>query len=107
MRVQRQDIEDLVNEIAREFQPEQVVLFGSHAYGTLTEDSNVDLLVVLPFAGRGSAKTLEIVHRLNPRIPVDIVVRTPEDLHRRLSWNDFFLREITEKGEVLYESPRA
>jgi hypothetical protein len=44
------------------------------------------------------------MRKVKPRIPVDFVVRTPEDMQRRLALNDFFLEEITEKGKALYES---
>ena len=45
--VSRETIQAVVDDIVREFTPLQVILFGSHAYGTPTEDSDVDLLVVM------------------------------------------------------------
>ena len=107
MHVTRKNIRDFVRRVGQEFNPERVILFGSYAYGKPTEDSDVDLLVVLPFKGSGAMMAVEIMRRLKPRIPVDIVARTPEDMKRRLDLNDFFLEEITSKGEVLYESPHA
>ena len=38
--------------IADEFHPEKIILFGSHAYGTPNEDSDVDLLVIMPTRNR-------------------------------------------------------
>jgi predicted nucleotidyltransferase len=105
--VSRKTIRDFAKRIGRRFSPDRVILFGSYAYGKPTRDSDVDLLVVLPFEGPSGLKAAEIMHALSPRIPVDIVVRTPEDLGRRLGLNDFFLQEITSKGEVLYESSHA
>jgi len=107
MSLQRKDISDFARQIGHEFHPDRVVLFGSYAYGTPTPDSDVDLLVVMPFEGLGGTKAFEIMRKLKPRIPVDLVVRRPEDIQRRLAWNDFFLREIEERGEVLYESSDA
>jgi predicted nucleotidyltransferase len=46
-------IEEVAERIVREFNPERIILFGSHAYGTPGPDSDVDLLVVLPFEGKG------------------------------------------------------
>ncbi len=103
----QKNIQDLARQIAEKFQPEQIILFGSHAYGHPTEDSDLDLLVVMPFEGSGAHKALEIMRKIKPRVPVDLMVRTPEDVRRRVSWNDFFLKEITEKGKVLYESSHA
>ncbi len=105
MPIERRDIEDLAQQIGNAFNPERVVLFGSYAYGEPDESSDVDLLIVLPFAGKSFSKALEIMRHIKPRIPVDIVVRTPQVMRQRLAMNDFFLREIDEKGEVLYEAP--
>lgn len=46
------EIEELGGRIGREFDAERVVLFGSYAHGAATEDSDVDLLVVLSFEGK-------------------------------------------------------
>jgi predicted nucleotidyltransferase len=100
-------IADLCERIARQFRPQRIILFGSYAYGSPTEDSDVDLLVILPFEGQGMRKAAEILTHVNPRFPVDLVVRTPEEVRQRLAWNDFFLREVIEKGRVLYESAHA
>lgn len=88
--------------IAREFQPERIVLFGSHAYGTPRSDSDVDLLVVMPYVGHAAYKAIEILDRVNPPFPVDLLVRTPEEIARRIALNDFFLRDILTRGRVLY-----
>ena len=105
MLVNRETIQDLADRIAIEFDPERIVLFGSYAHGHPTDDSDVDLLVVMPFDGAGSVQAVEILRRVKARIPLDLVVRSPEDVRQRLEWNDFFLKEVTENGEVLYESP--
>ena len=103
--VNREDIQATCDDIVREFAPLQVILFGSYAYGTPTEDSDVDLLVVMEIPEsetRGQA--VEIRQRIPRRFSLDLLVRSPEELAYRISYNDWFLREITERGEVLYES---
>ncbi len=97
-------IRRLSDRIAQEFRPERIVLFGSHALGTAHTESDVDLLVIMPFEGKGAVKSVEILNRVNPRFPVDLLVRTPEQIRQRLSWNDFFLHEILDSGKVLYEA---
>jgi uncharacterized protein len=91
-------------QLAAEYRPRRIVLFGSYAQGKARVDSDVDLLVVLPFKGSGISKAAEMIRRLRPRFAVDLVVRTPVDLERRLALNDFFLKEATRKGRVLYEA---
>jgi predicted nucleotidyltransferase len=97
-------ISELAERIAREFHPRQIILFGSSALGNATEDSDIDLLVIMPTGGSGLRKAAEIMNQISPRVPVDLIVRDPEDVQRRLEANDFFLREVVEKGKILYES---
>jgi len=104
MQIGKRAIRALARRIAREFQPDRIILFGSHAYGKPTPDSDVDLLVVMPFEGKGYKKAAEIMSKVRPPFSVDLLVRTPEELRQRLAWHDFFLMEITDKGEVLYDS---
>jgi predicted nucleotidyltransferase len=101
--VDEEKIAELSGRIAREFQPERIILFGSHAYGEPREDSDVDLLVVLAFQGKGIRKSLEILNRMNPDFPVDLVARQPEDTARRYQEGDPLIREVLDRGKVLYE----
>ena len=99
----RKSIAELSERIAREFRPERIILFGSHARGTATEDSDVDLLVVLPFKGRNFWKSLEILNRVDPPFSVDLLARAPEDVTRRYTEGDPLIREALDRGRVLYE----
>jgi len=102
--VSMKDIRAAAERIGRDFRPHKIILFGSYAYGTPTADSDVDLLVIMPCRGHPVHKAVEILMKANVRFPVDLLVRTPSEVRKRLAWNDFFLREIIEKGRVLYES---
>lgn len=97
------DITSLTEGIVKEFQPEKVVLFGSHAYGTPRPDSDVDLLVILSFNGSGFRKSLEILNRLNPDFPIDLIVRKPQETEQRYINGDPLIREALDRGLVLYE----
>lgn len=104
VRVTKQ-IKELCEQIARDFHPEKIILFGSHAYGHAGPDSDVDLLVVMPFEGRPTKQAITILNRLNALTPIDLLVRTPEQVQERLALGDQFMREIVERGKVLYEDP--
>ncbi len=99
------EIKELAERIVREYRPERVVLFGSYAHGRAHEDSDVDLLVVMPFRGNRFHKAAEILQKIEARPAVDLVVRTPAEVRRRTALNDYFLRDILEQGIVLHESP--
>jgi uncharacterized protein len=102
--ITQQQIEDLAARIAETCKPEKIILFGSYAYGIPTDDSDVDLLVVLPFDGRPIYKSMEILEKVHPTLPLDLIVRTPEDIATRLELHDFFLEEVVRKGKVIYEA---
>jgi len=94
-------------QIAEQFNPTKIILFGSYAYGTPTENSDVDVLVIMPFEGRSARQAAEILIATDPDFPIDLLVRTPEQVKERVELGDFFMREITKKGKVLYEAAHA
>jgi predicted nucleotidyltransferase len=98
-----QQIKAYADEVGRRFHPQKIILFGSHAYGRPTADSDVDLLVIMPFNPRAGRKSLEIRQAIRAGFPLDLLVRHPKVLQRRLQRGDVFLEEITRKGRVLYE----
>ena len=103
----REDIERVAREIAEKFDPERIILFGSYAYGNPTDDSDVDLLVVMETDQNPRALATRMRCEIERHFPMDLLVRTPEELEYRISLNDWFLKDITEKGEVLYERTHA
>jgi uncharacterized protein len=95
-------IRRLARQIAERFQPDKIILFGSYAYGAPTRDSDVDLLVIMPTRNQ-IAQAARIDGAIEPSFFLDLIVRTPRVLEQRLRWGDWFLREIAERGKVLYE----
>jgi predicted nucleotidyltransferase len=92
--------------IAERFQPDKIILFGSYAYGTPHEDSDVDLLVIKPTWNQIS-QAVQIRWALAAPFPMDLIVRTPKEMKWRLEEGDSFLTEIVSKGKVLYEKDDA
>jgi predicted nucleotidyltransferase len=88
--------------IAGKFHPDKIILFGSYAYGTPHEWSDVDLLVVMP-AYDQTNQAIRITRAFEAPFSLDLIVRTPERLSRDVKDGDWFLQEITSKGKVLYE----
>jgi uncharacterized protein len=97
-------IRSICQRIVEQFSPEKIILFGSHASGRAGPDSDLDLLGVMHFEGGYFHQASEIRRRLGLRIPLDLLVRTPEQVQRRLEIGDRFMREIIERGEVIYEA---
>ena len=102
------DIQRYCDTIARDFKPQRIVVFGSYAYGQPTADSDVDVMVVMPVPkNRRARPSLEIRRRIPAGFPVDILVRAPEEIARRLRWRDSFITEVMTRGKVMYEAEHA
>ena len=102
--VKREQIEQFANEIAKRYLPEKIILFGSHARGQAYAGSDVDILVVLEHNNTANVdKAVEILDTLDPRFALDLLVRKPGDIKKRVAMNDFFIREIVERGIILYD----
>ncbi|MFH1719543.1 MAG: nucleotidyltransferase domain-containing protein [Planctomycetota bacterium] len=104
MMVAISEIEEFGRRIGRQFGAERVILFGSYAEGTGTEDSDIDLLVVadtdLPPRQRYGA-----IRRLVADVPAsfDIIVKTPAEYARWRSVVNHIVYFADRYGKVLYE----
>ena len=97
-------IRRFVRRIAERFQPDKIILFGSYAYGTPHNESDVDLLVIMR-TRNAIDQSIRIITAFERLFSLDLIVRTPWQIERGLKDDDWFLREIVEKGKVLYEAP--
>jgi predicted nucleotidyltransferase len=95
-------IRRFAREVSERFQPDKIILFGSHAYGTPHEDSDVDILVIMPCRNELD-QALRIRLTVNYQFPLDLLVRTPKNLAWRLAEGDWFLTEVMARGRVLHE----
>ena len=101
------DIQRYCDAIAREFKPRRIVVFGSYAYGQPTSDSDVDVMVVMRSKTRRTRPSLAIRQRIAAGFPVDILVREPADIARRLRSGDSFITDVITRGKVMYEAQHA
>ena len=106
MLVSPERIQATADRIAAEFHPDEIILFGSYAYGTPNDDSDVDLLVILPLTGTPLQKMGEIYHAVKDGFALDIVVADPPSVSRRFLEGDFFIREIVGQGKSLFRAKR-
>lgn len=106
-RIPMEAIQAVAEHIARRFQPDRIILFGSYAYGEPKPWSDVDLLVVMETPLTHNRQRREISRALAPKpFAMDIVIRSSRELRERIPDGDWFLKEIVEKGKILYERPR-
>ena len=103
----KQDIDKMVKRLVDHFDPEQIILFGSHARGTAGPDSDIDLLVIMPVSGSKRAKQIEMSVALHDiRMPKDIIIATPEQVAQQRNIVGTIIRPALQEGKVLYVSNR-
>ena len=99
---------DLLNTVTQrlveEFRPEQIWLFGSHAWGNPHEDSDVDLLVVVPHSDEPPIRRSQRAHRClrGLRMPKDVLVETRQEVDRVKSLSTSLENAIFKRGRKLY-----
>lgn len=99
-----EEIERMVGRIVEGFDPQKIILFGSYARGTSGPDSDVDLLIIMNVMGSKKDITIQIDRALiDRRLPLDIVVVTPEDVERYRGLVGNVIRPALKEGRVLYE----
>jgi len=100
-------IQEMVSRIVESFDPERIILFGSHARGEGGPDSDVDLLVVMPVEGSKRQKTVEIYGVLaGIGVPKDIIVATPEEVGEYREIVGTIIRPALAEGRTIYQRPR-
>ena len=105
--VSRKEIQAFVRQVVGQFQPGKVILFGSYAYGKPTDDSDVDLMVIMPHRRSGPRMATEIRLACPRNFSLDLLVRTPAEVRRRIRMGDRFVQEVTTRGVVLHENLNA
>ena len=99
-------LSEIVEKLKREYKPLKIILFGSYAHGNPTEDSDRDLFILKNTDERRVDRFVwakRIIYNPNCKIPISPLVYTPDELEERLRIGDDFMREIIQKGVVLYE----
>lgn len=97
-------LDGMVQRIVGRFHPDRIILFGSHAKGEPTNDSDIDLLIVMPVEGSRRSKANEIDLALADRtIPVDVIVVTPDQFERERNALGTIVREAVREGRIIYE----
>ena len=100
----QQFVDEAVRRIVARFHPERIILFGSCARGTPTQNSDIDVLVVMPVERSNRKKASEIDLALADRtVSMDIIVVTPEQFDRQRDMMGTVVREAAHEGKVLYE----
>jgi len=100
------EIQEIVHRIVAAYSPQRIILFGSYAYGTPDEESDLDLFIIKESNERPLDRWMRVKRLVRDRyrpVAVSPLVYTPQEVQERLEMGDFFVQEILERGVVLYE----
>lgn len=101
----QQVLDEIVAILQAHYQPEEVILFGSYAYGRPHQDSDLDLFIIKESADRPVARQVSVrrlLRKINYQMPLTIIVMTPNEAQQRVRIGDQFVKEVLDKGKVLY-----
>ena len=103
--ITQEQINEVSMRIVRNFKPQKIILFGSYANGTPTEESDLDLLVIKDSDSPSRLQNRKIRRILSDlRIPIDVVVKTPEEFRTYRDIIGTIIYPANKFGKVIYES---
>jgi len=88
----------LAKKIKEKFNPQKIILFGSYAHGIPKRSSDLDLLIIMDTDIPVRKQAFLIRRELKESIPIDVIVRTPQQVEERVKLGDFFIKQIIQKG---------
>jgi predicted nucleotidyltransferase len=101
--ISKENITNIARKIAESFNPEKIILFGSYAWGKPDRDSDLDIFVIMESTERPIKRAASLRRVLKDLyVPMDILVRTPEELKHRIEIGDPFIKKILRDGQVIY-----
>jgi uncharacterized protein len=97
-------LEEIVQRLVEALKPEQIILFGSHAYGEPTEDSDLDLLIILSYSDEKVHRRVVNAYRAlrGIMVPTDLIVLTRAEVDRKMSVLTSLVSQAVRQGRVLY-----
>ncbi len=98
----KRELNRIVETLKEDYQPEEIILFGSLATGKIHEWSDLDLIIVKETEKRPVDRCLEVYRIVRPAVGIDVFVYTPSEYRRMLSENVSFLRNAIRDGTRLY-----
>jgi len=99
----QKEIKKITDQIVKKYKPEKIILFGSYAWGNPTKNSDVDLFVVKKTKRDPLYRCYEIRKAADSSLPLDVLVFNPKEIKERIELGDFFLKEIINRGKIIYE----
>ena len=98
------EINNITNQIVKKYNPQRIILYGSTAIGRAKSDSDLDLLIIKNTTQDPIRRVQVLSSLIDRTVPCDFLVYTPQEIKKRLTLGDFFIKEILEQGKIMYET---
>ncbi|MBU0694638.1 MAG: nucleotidyltransferase domain-containing protein [Candidatus Omnitrophica bacterium] len=100
--VEKSSVPEIVSFIKSEFKAKEVVVFGSYVRNKLTTNSDLDIFVIMDMNRKPYEQAalirLKVDEKFGVSFPIDIIVRSPHYVEKRLKMGDFFIKDILKEG---------
>lgn len=102
--IEKEKINDIINTIAKEYNPDRIILFGSYARNNPNDDSDIDLIIIKNTDTPKHKRGREIRKYLyNAMMPIDLKVYTPDEYQEDINDKYSFLYSVAQDFQVLYD----
>ncbi len=102
--ISQNKIDDIVNKIAQNYDPEKIFLFGSYANGHPNDESDLDFIIIKDTDKPRHKRGREVRRFLiGSMVPIDLKVYTPSEFDSEQKLRYSFLSSIIEGTKLLYE----
>ncbi|UXE62684.1 MAG: nucleotidyltransferase domain-containing protein [Woronichinia naegeliana WA131] len=97
-------LDQITHKLVATLNPEQIILFGSHAYGEPNEDSDIDLLVIVSQSNEPRYRRSRLAYKALRGIcvPTDVIIMTREEVKRKVNVRSSLISRVIHDGRVLY-----
>ena len=97
-------LDEMKRRVIEEIRPSKIYLFGSHAWGHPTENSDVDVFLVVPRLDNSRSELLSRAYRCirELRMPAEFVVKTEDEMARFASVPASLIHKVLKRGRLLY-----
>lgn len=102
----KNEIDNIINSISSEYNPEQIILFGSYSTGLANENSDLDLLIIKETLKSRIDRGIElrkILRKYKWLFPIDLIIYTRDELKKEDLGKNSFINNILKEGKVVYE----
>lgn len=103
MKVEFEAIREFCDRVAEAYNPHKIILFGSYARGDGTENSDVDILVIMDFEGAWVDTATKIRMAIRRNFPLDLIVIRPELVYEPITLGNWVIAAAQTEGKIMFE----